>query len=439
MKIAFVAPSVPGHLLPMTALARRLASRGHDVVFIADADAEPLVRAAHLPFICYCEERYPAGASVKILQQLSRLQGREGLEFTMAALARRLEASIDDLPRVIRKHGIGAVVLDEALGGLGLVPMHMGIPYAHVSNAMHFDYSGKTPLCIFGWPHKTTPDALARNHEGLLQFAQINTQRTKVARLYAEKIGLDIDWNAPFATISTLLWLSQTPRPFDFKESGLPPQFHYAGPFHDGSGRTETNFPWDRLTGEPLIYASMGTLQNGLEMVFSTIAEAVGNRPGMQLVLSIGPTLDPAQIHSLPAGAIVVQHAPQLELLKRSTLCIMHAGLNTTLESLTQGVPMVAIPVTNDQPGVAARIAYTKTGGVLPLQELTVSKLRSLIDEVLSNPEYWRNAENLKQAIAKEGGLDKAADLLEEAFSLATSEAMGKVDQRHRIRDAVAP
>jgi zeaxanthin glucosyltransferase len=64
------------------------------------------------------------------------------------------------------------------------------------------------------------------------------------------------------------------------------------GPFHDGLGRNDPDFPWDRLTGESLIYASMRTLQNGLESVFSTIAEAVSTRPGMQLVLSVGPILD---------------------------------------------------------------------------------------------------------------------------------------------------
>lgn len=108
----------------------------------------------------------------------------------------------------------------------------------------------------------------------------------------------------------------------------------------------------------------MGTLQNGLESVFSAIAEAVGVRPGMQLVLWIGPALDSMQISSLSANCIVVNNAPQVELLKRSALCITHAGLNTAVESLTQRVPMVAIPVLIDQPGAAARIAYTKTGRV---------------------------------------------------------------------------
>jgi zeaxanthin glucosyltransferase len=421
MKIAFVAPPVPGHLNPMTALARRLRSRGHDAVFIATPDGERIIRAAGIPFIPYCEEQYPAGHLAELIRQIGKLQGQEGLEFTMSALARNLEASFDDLPRTLLKHDVDAVVLDEILWNLGLVPMHLGLPYAHVSNAMHFDFSGSTPLCVYGWPHESTEDALARNREGVLAYQRINEPCTEVARSYARLAGLDIDWSEPLATISKLAWLSQTPKEFDFEEIEMPQQFHHVGPLHDGSGRMETNFPWDRLTGEPLIYASMGTIQNGPEPVFNTIAEAVGDRPGMQMVLSTGPVVDPQQIKSVPANAIVVQHAPQLRLLKRSALCITHAGLNTTLEALTQGVPIVAIPVTNDQPGVAARIAYTKTGAVLPIQELTVPELRSLIDEVLSNPEYQRNAQRLKRAPATEDGLEKAANLLEEAFSITPS------------------
>ncbi len=86
---------------------------------------------------------------------------------------------------------------------------------------------------------------------------------------------------------------------------------------------------------------------------------------------------------------------------------------------MTQGVPMVAIPITNDQPGVAARIAHTKTGAFVPLKEMKAPRLSSLIDAVLSNPEYRQNANNMKQVIAETNGLEKAADLLEQAFNLA--------------------
>ena len=218
--------------------------------------------------------------------------------------------------------------------------------------------------------------------------------------------------------MSDLAWLTQTPKEFDFESPHWPSQFHYTGPFHDGLGRIKSDFPWHRLTGEPLVYASMGTLLNGLESVFSAIVRAVEPRPGMQLVLSIGDNLDSQQISSLPVNCIVVKNAPQVELLKRSALCITHAGLNTTLEALTQGVPMVAIPVSIDQPGVAARIAYTKTGAYVPIQEMTDSRLSALIEEVLSNPEYRQNANNMKQVIVETNGLEKAVDLLEQAFNL---------------------
>lgn len=50
---------------------------------------------------------------------------------------------------------------------------------------------------------------------------------------------------------------------------------------------------------------------------------------------------------------------------------------------------------------------------------MTVPRLASLIDEVLSNPEYRDNANQIKKAIAKTDGLEKAADLLEEVFQVS--------------------
>jgi zeaxanthin glucosyltransferase len=422
MRIAFLGVRVPGHLNPMTTLARRLKARGHDVVFISVLDTEPYVRAAQLPFIPYCGKEFPLGSVRQKTDQLGKLQGQAALEFAIGGIANGLEAAFRNLPQTLQQARVDGLVLDQVDSGLGLVPMHLGIPYVHVSNALHLDYSGNTPLATFDWPHETTPAASIRNQDGVRGIMQASEPLISVGRAYAKHVGLDIDWSDPMATMSKLAWLTQTPKEFDFESFHWPPQFHYTGPFHDGRGRIESNFPWDRLTGEPIIYASMGTLQNGLDSAFSTIAEAVGRRPGMQLVLSIGPTLDPKQVQSLPANSIVVSSAPQVELLRRSALCITHAGLNTTLESLAQGVPMVAIPVSMDQPGVAARIAYTKTGTYVPLQEMTAPRLSVLIKEVLSNPEYRQNANKMKQAIVQTNGLEKAVDLLEDAFKLPQQE-----------------
>jgi MGT family glycosyltransferase len=178
------------------------------------------------------------------------------------------------------------------------------------------------------------------------------------------------------------------------------------------------DFPWEQLTGEPLIYASMGTLMNGLADIYRTIIAATAQWKGVQLVLSIGDQLDLEQIGPLPSNTILVQRAPQLELLRRASVCITHAGLNTVLESLAQGVPQIAIPVTVDQPGVAARIAEKKTGQFVPLKELNVSRLSLLLDHVLNDPIYRDNARYIQAEIAETDGLSKAADLLERAFEV---------------------
>jgi UDP:flavonoid glycosyltransferase YjiC (YdhE family) len=71
----------------MSSLARRLKSRGHDVVAIGTPDAAPLLRAAELPFVPYCEKEYPAGSLREKRDQVSRLQGQDALEFTHRVLA----------------------------------------------------------------------------------------------------------------------------------------------------------------------------------------------------------------------------------------------------------------------------------------------------------------------------------------------------------------
>jgi MGT family glycosyltransferase len=235
-------------------------------------------------------------------------------------------------------------------------------------------------------------------------------------KAHASGVGLKIDWNDLSSTFSPLASITQVPRAFDFESSHWPSQFYHTGPFHNGKGRKKVDFPWERLTGEPLIYASMGTILNGQADVFRTIIAAVAKNKNLQLVLSIGDQIDPKQIGSAPNNAIIVRQAPQLELLKQATACITHAGLNTVLESLARGVPQVAIPVTYDQPGVAARIAHHKTGVVTSLDKLTADHLALLLKAVLTDPTYRENARKLQKAITEANGLSVAADLIEESF-----------------------
>jgi zeaxanthin glucosyltransferase len=308
------------------------------------------------------------------------------------------------------------MIIDTTHHFVELVPMRLGMPYAHIWNILHIDGSGSSPACLFPWPYETTPEALARNVEGLKKFGGLYAPILAVAKSYAEKNGLQIDWNDPTATVSKLAVITQTPKEFDFPISNWPPQFHYAGPFHDHEGREQVPFPWEKLTGKPLIYASLGTLVNGLDHVYKIILETVGKLPEIQVVLSAGKNVKPEDLGSVPSNTILVRSAPQIELLKRATLCITHAGLNTTLEALGQGVPMVAIPIGYDQPGVAARIAYHRVGEFVEVGDLTAERLSDLIQRVQANPNYRDKARYFQRVIARTHGLDLAANVIERAF-----------------------
>jgi MGT family glycosyltransferase len=416
MKIGFLSQPLTGHLNPMVALARKLASRKHEVAFIGIPDIKPVVRAADVDFVPFCENEFPPGSVAQKWGAVANLQGLDVVRYTALELTPPLvRAALEHLPRKIAQTGVDALVID-AVYRLEIVPMHLRLPYVQIWNVLHFDLSGSTPLTLYSWPHETSPEALARNTRGLQILREIGKKTMPIAQSYAERNGLRIDWSNPAATVSKLAVITQTPREFDFPIPNLPPQFHYAGPLHDNEGRVPVPFPWERLTGQPLIYASLGTLVNGLTNVYGKILEAVGEFPDMQVVLSVGKNLNPGDLGPIPSNTIVVRVAPQLELLKRAALCITHAGLNTALEALAQGVPMVAIPIGYDQPGVAARIAYHGVGEFVEIGDLDASSLSQLIRKVTSNPTYRDKAGWFQKVLAETHGLETAADIIERVF-----------------------
>jgi MGT family glycosyltransferase len=403
----------------MTALARKLGSRGHDVVFISLADVAPFVESAGLPFVPCSEAAYPAGSLGRLVRRLSELSGQEALHFTVNAMMKGYTASLfESLPDTLSKAGVDGLVLDQYQPYVELIPMYLGMPFVQVSNALHVDYTGRTPICFVDWPYQTGVDATTRNMEGVRRARMLLEPVTAEAQTYAKKVGVSVDWNNPHSTLSPLAWVTQCPREFDFGYAPDFPQFHYAGPFHDGRGRIEFDFPWQQLTDEPIVYASMGTLQNGLIDIFRSIAQAAVGLKKLQFVLAVGSQVDPKQLGAVPANVMVVSHAPQIEVLKRSSLCITHAGLNTALESLASGVPMLAVPITNDQPGVAARIANKSVGVVVSPDHASPGTFVAAINQVLDDSTFRDNAHKIQKTIRRIDGLSIAAGILERAFAL---------------------
>jgi len=90
--------------------------------------------------------------------------------------------------------------------------------------------------------------------------------------------------------------------------------------------------------------------------------------------------------------------------------------MNTVLTALSCAKPLVTIPITNEQPGIAARVERSGAGRRLGLHQLSPSSLGRMIREVLKQPSYRARAQAqaLQEDIARAGGVRRAAEIAEQ-------------------------
>src|SRR6516165_9698029 len=167
MKIGFICPNIPGHINPMTALARHLQERNHEVVFLYSASAHGLP--------CVPGDKNDDMNANR--PEMSKLEGPGAIEFYCGVAAKETEVIFKSLPKMVDTTGVEALILD---------PVQFFVEFT-------------------GFTH------------------------TKGIKAYAKEAGLKIDWDIPSGVFSRLAYITQVPREFDFENPLLPPQFHHTG------------------------------------------------------------------------------------------------------------------------------------------------------------------------------------------------------------------
>ena len=408
-------PTATGHLNTMLPLGRALQSRGHCVTLFGLLDAEARTRSAGLNFISIGERPFPQGSTKASLAKLGTLSGWRAVQYTARVIEETTVVFLKDAPQAMVKAGVEALVVDQASAEGGAIADALGIPFITLCSAVVLNIEADIPPSFTAWAYSPTPLRRVRNQLGYLGITQTPKPMMAIINQYRQESNLE-PYKGFNDQYSKLAQISQQPAEFEFPRKQLPSWFHFTGPFHSSVGREVADFPYDQLTGKPLIYASLGTIQNRLVDVFAKIASACAELD-VQLIISLGASASPSTLPKLAGTPIVVKYAPQLALIKKSTVVITHAGLNTTLECLSEGVPMVAIPITNDQPGVAARIVWAGCGEALPVKHVSAAKLETELRKLLTQPAYRQNAVRLQSAIRQAGGVNRAVDIIEQAVS----------------------
>ncbi|MEV6980714.1 glycosyltransferase [Sphaerisporangium sp. NPDC051017] len=166
-----------------------------------------------------------------------------------------------------------------------------------------------------------------------------------------------------------------------------------------------------------LVYFSLGSLGSADVELMQRVIDVLATTPHRYIV-SMGPLHEEIKLADNMWGAEVV---PQTKVLPLVDLVITHGGNNTTTEALHFGKPMILLPLFWDQYDNAQRIHELGLGVRLSTYTFTDEELISALDRLLGDTALRARLAEAGEEIRGRDGLRRAADLIEETATGATS------------------
>jgi zeaxanthin glucosyltransferase len=411
------------HVAAMVTIGRELAARGHRFTLFYTGSAPQFERCEGVEF-----ERLGNKGNDPSREYLARMSRSQGLNLrAVRAYGRGIIRLIcEEGPGLLRERRVELLLGDQSQPAAGTVAEIQGIPFVTIAIALPYNREPEIPPFFTGWKYRDGRWGRMRNRAGYGVADWLARPMKGLLNSYRKRAGLP-EYASLDETYSRLAQISQLVRELDYPRKRLPDCFHYVGPF-GGRPMRAGGFPYERLNGKPLVYASLGTILDGRKALWPAILSAAAGMDA-QLVLSLGGVAQPEAVEGMAGDAVVVEYAPQQELLERARVAITPAGINTVLEALGRGVPVLALPVTNDQPGIAARVEAAGAGRALGAAGRMVTGIRKALRGLLEEPAYRQRAETLQRAIRASGGSREAVDIilqvLESGSAVKGSQAAG--------------
>jgi UDP:flavonoid glycosyltransferase YjiC (YdhE family) len=266
-----------------------------------------------------------------------------------------------------------------------------------------FEFAGCVVAERLGLPHATIGGGLFHHSRALEPLIQDQLAYLRSVHQLAPYPALDM--------LYPHLYIAQVPPSYEFPDVPLPPSYRAVRPTFD-SAPGETLPAWiERLPDRPTVHATLGTVFNRAPEIYRIILEGLRDEP-INLVLAVGRDQDPAQFGPQPDNVYIERYLPHTLLLPHCDAVIGHGGANTTLQTLSHGLPLVTIPLSAEQPFHAARCADLGVGlvlrqpGAAPLHldaanpELSPDTLREAVRELLHNPSFREKARGIQREIA---------------------------------------
>lgn len=204
------------------------------------------------------------------------------------------------------------------------------------------------------------------------------------------------------------------PRAFHPAGDRFDDRFLFVGPSFGPRVRPAAALP-ARNRSRPLYYVTLGTAFSNQPNFFRLCIEALSPLGG-DVLLSIGDHFDAAVLGPLPANTTVASFVPQLDVLPDTTVFVNHGGMNSVMESLFHGVPMVVVPQIPEQVCTARAVSASKLGVAVDPRVSSADVLRDAVTTAARDPAIAENVRAMQQVVrATNGPRDAAAAILSQA------------------------
>jgi UDP:flavonoid glycosyltransferase YjiC (YdhE family) len=390
VRVLFTVHPAAGHLHPLVPVARALSDVGHDVAVASAPSFRPEVESFGL-------EHVGAGLDWLISDQSTwdafPPMPPPGPAFpawvvlTLADITTR--RMVPDLLAIAGEWSPDLIVREGMECGGAVAAERLGIPHASVAGNAYAAVDSPA-INYFPGNRLMLAEPLARHRE---QFG----------------LPPDPEVRMPFRH----LHMCFTPPAWDGASAPRPPNIRFLR--HVSTLSPGARLPdWvERLPDRPTVLASLGTVFNKTPGVLEAIVRALAEEP-VNVIVAIGRDVDPARFGSQPDHVRLEAYVPQALLLPHCAAFVTHGGFNSVKEALSEGVPMVVVPISADQPYSAERCAELGVGVTVAAGDRSADAIRDVVRRVLGEPGFRAAARDFQAEMAALPGPERMVELLEE-------------------------
>ena len=381
-RIVFFCIPAHGHTNPTLGVVRELTARGHEVWYYSYELMREKIEAAGARFVSCdaydSEMRLSAEDAARVGKDLA-LSTKVLVETTLA-----LDETVCAHMQQMRPD---CIVADSMAVWGKAVALKLGIPF--VSSTTTFAFNRHSARIM--------KQSIGEMVSMILSMGRINREVARLTeRGYPIRSILDILQNDEYT--HTVVYTSPQFQPC---AQTFTDKYAFVGPsIRPAAGAFPKN-------GDRLVYLSMGTVNNNMMQLYRSCIAAFADAP-YQVVISAGEKTDVQALAPLPANVRVFSHVDQIAVLEQAEAFVSHCGMNSASESLYFGVPLVVLPQTTEQRGVAARVLQMGAG-VKP-DRVSGKAIRAAVDRVLADDSLRLAARAVGDGFRACSGAKGAAD-----------------------------